>query len=81
MAPYENSLNENAEPQTAGPGPFATVVPFILRDVTLAGVNSVVTPGKKREEAWSRLAKDLDLEKLRNMTARARLEDVPVLAT
>ena len=30
----------------------ATVMPFILRDVTLAGVNSVLTPREKREEAW-----------------------------
>ena len=59
----------------------ATVMPFILRDVTLAGVNSVLTPRDKREEAWSRLAKDLDLTKLNGMTSRARLEDVPSLAT
>ena len=64
-----------------GPDLPATVMPFILRDVTLAGVNSVVTPRKKREEAWSRLAKDLDLTKLSNMTSRTRLEDVPGLAT
>ena len=59
----------------------ATVMPFILRDVTLAGVNSVVTPRKKREEAWRRLAKDLDLAKLGSMTSRARLEDVLALAS
>jgi len=58
----------------------ATVMPFILRDVTLAGVNSVLTPRKKREEAWTRLAKDLDLAKLNSMTSRAKLEDVPTLA-
>jgi acrylyl-CoA reductase (NADPH) len=58
----------------------ATVMPFILRDVTLAGVNSVLTPHKKREEAWTRLATDLDLAKLNSMTSRARLEDVPALA-
>ena len=41
-----------------------TVLPFILRDVTLAGVNSVFTPHEKREQAWGRLATDLDLAKL-----------------
>ena len=56
-------------------------MPFILRDVTLAGVNSVVTPREKRQEAWSLLAKDLDLAKLSTMASRARLEDVLVLAT
>ena len=63
-----------------GPDLPATVMPFILRDVTLAGVNSVLTPRKKREEAWTRLAKDLDLAKLNSMTSRAKLEDVPTLA-
>jgi acrylyl-CoA reductase (NADPH) len=55
-------------------------MPFILRDVTLAGVNSVLTRREKREEAWARLATDLDLTKLNSMTSRARLEDVPSLA-
>ena len=64
-----------------GPDLPATVMPFILRDVTLAGVNSVQTPREKREEAWDRLAKDLDLAKLNAMTSRARLEDVPSLAS
>ena len=63
-----------------GPDLPATVMPFILRDVTLAGVNSVLTPREKREEAWGRLATDLDLAKLNNMASRARLEDVPSLA-
>ena len=57
-----------------------TVMPFILRDVTLAGVNSVFTPHEKREQAWGRLATDLDLAKLNSMTSRARLDDVPALA-
>jgi acrylyl-CoA reductase (NADPH) len=58
----------------------ATVLPFILRNVTLAGVNSVWTPREKREEAWRRLASDLDLAKLNRMTSRASLDDVPALA-
>jgi acrylyl-CoA reductase (NADPH) len=58
-----------------------TVMPFILRNVTLAGVNSVITPREKREEAWGRLATDLDLEKLNSMTSRAGLEDVPLLSS
>jgi hypothetical protein len=58
----------------------ATVMPFILRDVTLAGVDSVWAPREKREEAWGRLSTDLDIAKLDSMTARARLDDVPSLA-
>jgi acrylyl-CoA reductase (NADPH) len=51
-----------------GPDLPATVMPFILRDVTLAGVNSVLTSLEKRKEAWGRLATGLDLEKLKSMT-------------
>jgi acrylyl-CoA reductase (NADPH) len=58
----------------------ATVLPFILRNVTLAGVNSVWTSREKREEAWRRLASDVDLAKLNRMMSRARLDDVPALA-
>jgi acrylyl-CoA reductase (NADPH) len=42
----------------------ASVAPFILRGVTLAGINSVTQPKARRVEAWSRLAKDLDFNLL-----------------
>ncbi|USE68396.1 MULTISPECIES: acrylyl-CoA reductase (NADPH) [Pseudoalteromonas] len=42
----------------------ATVAPFILRGVTLAGIDSVMSPKALRLEAWRRLASDLDLNKL-----------------
>ena len=42
----------------------ATVMPFILRGVTLAGVESVVCHKSRRIEAWNRLARDLDAGKL-----------------
>ncbi|GAB3458146.1 acrylyl-CoA reductase (NADPH) [Insolitispirillum peregrinum] len=42
----------------------ATVAPFILRGVTLAGIDSVMCPRADRLRAWQRLATDLDLEKL-----------------
>lgn len=42
----------------------ATVAPFILRGVTLAGVDSVMAPRELRLEAWRRLAEDLDPSKL-----------------
>jgi acrylyl-CoA reductase (NADPH) len=58
----------------------ATVLPFILRDVTLVGVDSVWANRAKREEAWSRLSTDLNLTKLHRLTSRSRLNDVPVLA-
>ncbi len=45
-----------------------TVMPFILRGVTLAGVDSVYCPLELRQEAWSRLASDLNAEALASMT-------------
>jgi acrylyl-CoA reductase (NADPH) len=56
-----------------------SVAPFILRGVTLAGVDSVMCPTPRRTEAWRRLATDLDLGLLDAMTAPARLADVPGL--
>jgi acrylyl-CoA reductase (NADPH) len=46
----------------------ATVAPFILRGVTLYGIDSVMAPAPLRREAWARLARDLDPRKLEAMT-------------
>ena len=56
-----------------------SVAPFILRGVTLAGIDSVMRPKPDRVEAWGRLARDLDLAKLDAMANRAVLADVPRL--
>ena len=45
-----------------------TVMPFILRGVTLAGINSVYEPFARRKLAWDRMATDLDPDKLEQMT-------------
>lgn len=45
----------------------ATVAPFILRGVTLFGIDSVRAPKADRDAAWQRLARDLDLAKLRHV--------------
>jgi acrylyl-CoA reductase (NADPH) len=57
----------------------ASVAPFILRGVTLAGVDSVMCPAPRRQEAWARLARDLDLDRLDAMTRTATLKEVPAL--
>jgi acrylyl-CoA reductase (NADPH) len=57
----------------------SSVAPFILRGVTLAGIDSVMRPKADRVEAWSRLARDLDMTKLEAMTSRATLADLPRL--
>ena len=57
-----------------------TVHPFMLRSVTLAGVESVQTPMYLRERAWRRLANDLDPGLLHEMTSVEPLGRVPELA-
>ena len=53
-----------------------SVAPFILRGVKLIGVDSVMCPKPRREKAWARLAKDLDMAKLDALTTHIKLEDV-----
>jgi acrylyl-CoA reductase (NADPH) len=54
----------------------ATVAPFIIRGVTLAGVDSVQTPRDRRLEAWQRLSTDLDPALLDALTETIGLSDV-----
>ena len=51
-----------------------TVMPFILRGVTLAGIDSVMAPIALRRSAWERLARDLDPQLLALMTEEVPLE-------
>ena len=45
-----------------------SVAPFILRGITLCGIDSVMAPFAVRTEAWARLARDLDTAKLESIT-------------
>lgn len=54
-----------------------SVLPFILRNVTLAGIDSVNAPQDVRIKAWSRLASDLDLNKLARTMEVVGLAKVP----
>jgi len=53
----------------------SSVAPFILRGVTLVGIDSVMAPTALRVEAWSRLARDLDPARLDAMTREIALRD------
>ncbi|MDZ5457519.1 acrylyl-CoA reductase (NADPH) [Azohydromonas lata] len=53
----------------------ATVAPFILRGVTLAGIDSVMCPRPERLQAWQRLAADLDLARLGRMAHEITLDE------
>ncbi len=57
-----------------------SVAPFILRGVTLAGVNSVSVPLARRQLCWQRLASDLPLDRLASMITGVGLADVPAVA-
>ncbi|NVM77214.1 acrylyl-CoA reductase (NADPH) [Duganella sp. SG902] len=63
-----------------GTGLPASVLPFILRNVTLAGIDSVNAPQAMRIQAWARLARDLDLDKLASTTQLIGLSEVPAAA-
>ncbi len=54
----------------------SSVMPFILRGVTLCGVDSVYAPTAKRIAAWTALARDLDRNKLAAMTNEISLDEV-----
>ncbi|CAN5907261.1 hypothetical protein BH23PLA1_BH23PLA1_43070 [soil metagenome] len=53
-----------------------TVAPFILRGITLAGIDSVYVPGPGRRAAWQRLAKDLPADRLRSISRTIGLASV-----
>jgi acrylyl-CoA reductase (NADPH) len=64
----------------AGMDLLTSVAPFILRGVSLLGINSVTLPKSLREEAWARLVRDLDREKLKAMTTTIGFDDVRATA-
>ena len=53
-----------------------SVMPFILRAITLAGVDSVMAPRALRRQAWERLARDLDPSRLELITTEIALDAV-----
>ena len=59
----------------------ATVAPFILRGVTLYGIDSVMAPLKVRQEAWQRLTRDLDITRLEAITREIGLSQAIAVAT
>ncbi|NDP38168.1 MAG: oxidoreductase [Rhodoferax sp.] len=59
----------------------ASVAPFILRNVTLYGIDSVMAPLNVRQEAWQRLARDLDITKLEAITREISLSETIAVAT
>lgn len=63
-----------------GPDLNTTVLPFILRAVTLIGINCVHRSQEDRNEAWGRLVQDLDVALLDEITSTVNLDGVPQVA-
>jgi acrylyl-CoA reductase (NADPH) len=57
-----------------------SILPFILRNITVYGIDSVMLPRAPREEAWRRLASDLPFDKLDSAVSEAGLSDLMALA-
>lgn len=64
----------------AGPSFPGSILPFILRGVSVHGIDSVMLPKAPREEAWRRLGTDLPLDKLDSTVSEAGLGDLMALA-
>ncbi len=57
-----------------------SVAPFILRGISLYGIDSVYCPNHKRLDAWQRLSQDLDLNSLESMVTEIEFNDIPQAA-
>jgi len=57
-----------------------SVAPFILRGVALYGIDSVMAPLARRQQAWRRIVEDLDFGKLEALSSEISLEEVPAAA-
>jgi acrylyl-CoA reductase (NADPH) len=64
----------------AGPAFPGSILPFILRNITVYGIDSVMLPKGPREEAWRRLGTDLPLDKLDSTVSEVALSDLMTLA-
>ena len=59
----------------------SSVAPFILRGVSLLGIDFVMAPLALRLEAWRRIASDLDHQKLATLTTTIGFDDIVAVAT
>ena len=57
-----------------------SVVPFLLRGITLYGIDSVMCPAPRRAHVWQRVGEVLDAAALESMTSEVSLEELPALA-
>jgi acrylyl-CoA reductase (NADPH) len=81
LANVVNSLKRNTAVAACGNAGGndipANTLPFLLRGVSLLGIDSVMKPLQPRREAWTRLVRDLPFDKLDGMTSLIRLDELP----
>jgi acrylyl-CoA reductase (NADPH) len=63
-----------------GPGLPSSVMPFILRGVTLRGIDSVMASQERRQRAWNVLSEILDRDQLREIYELVPMSQIPALA-
>jgi acrylyl-CoA reductase (NADPH) len=56
----------------------ASIIPFLLRGISVLGIDSAMKPMPERREAWARLVRDLPLDRLDAMTSVIGLGDLPM---
>ncbi|MGB5756406.1 MAG: MDR family oxidoreductase [Acidimicrobiales bacterium] len=66
---------------SGGNGLSTTVIPFLLRGVSLLGIDSVMCPREHRATVWNRIADVVDADKLDDLTGEVALADVTGLAS
>ena len=62
-----------------GSGLKTTVLPFLLRGVSLLGIDSVMCPAPRRQRVWDRLSEILPTDRLDAMTEMRDWHDLPAL--
>jgi acrylyl-CoA reductase (NADPH) len=64
-----------------GAGLPSSVMPFILRGVTLRGIDSVMASLERRQRAWDALASTMNREHLAQLSSEVSMTEVPALAS
>ena len=79
LAQLKHSAAAAAVGLAGGAGLKGTVIPFLLRGVSLLGIDSVMQPYARRVHVWERLAAETSLDRLESMIETVGLEDLPDL--
>ena len=79
LAQLKHGASAAAVGLAGGAGMKGTIIPFLLRGVSLLGIDSVMQPYARRVRAWERLAAETSLDRLESMIETAALHELPSL--